>query len=352
MNRVYKNGFEVPISVIMPVYNAEPYLADAMESVLHQSFREFEFLIIDDGSCDASRDVIESYARRDKRIIWSSRANRGLPATLNELIERAHGKYLARMDADDISDPERFVKQFDYMERHPEVSVLGTSIRMMETGKCWVSPYCLSDDVQGIRLMFRNAVVPHPTAFLRAGFFKEKGLHYNEANVAAEDYELWSEVVCNGGVITTLEEPLLQYRTHEGQMTDVHAPEKAIWDSRIKKKMILRFGEFEEREIEELVHLFDLSQPIDADILYQAMQNLLYGNVEREIYNEGLLKKELAFQWLWAAYARRKGRGDMELYRAEYIKKMISPEICGYILRNVLMIILQKGKSARNGLGR
>ncbi|MBI5094602.1 MAG: glycosyltransferase family 2 protein [Candidatus Hydrogenedentes bacterium] len=108
------------VSVVMSVYNGERYLAEAIESILGQTYRDFEFIIIDDGSTDESLKIVEGYASRDNRIRLVSRPNRGLAAALNDGIEIARAPIIARMDADDVSLPKRFEKQMLYMAQHPE----------------------------------------------------------------------------------------------------------------------------------------------------------------------------------------------------------------------------------------
>src|SRR5262249_45977834 len=108
------------ISVCMPVHNAERFVGEAVESILGQTLRDFEFLIIDDGSTDGSTRILRDSAARDPRIRLTCRSNRGLVATLNELVDQARGEFIARMDADDIALPDRFLRQVDYLRRHPE----------------------------------------------------------------------------------------------------------------------------------------------------------------------------------------------------------------------------------------
>src|SRR4051812_10668575 len=103
------------ISVVMPVYNCQRYLASAIGSILTQSYADFEFVIVDDGSTDRSREIIEGFAKKDSRVKLISRPNTGIVGALNDGVAAARGKYIARMDADDISMPERFQKQLDYM---------------------------------------------------------------------------------------------------------------------------------------------------------------------------------------------------------------------------------------------
>ena len=113
------------ISVVMPAYNAEKYITEAIDSILFQTFKDFEFIIINDASTDSTKDIIESY--KDPRIkLVNNEQNKGVAKSLNIGISVACGKYIARMDADDIALPERFQKQFDFMEQHPNIDVCGS----------------------------------------------------------------------------------------------------------------------------------------------------------------------------------------------------------------------------------
>src|SRR3954452_3787995 len=120
------------VSVAMPVYNSERYLAKAVESILAQTFTDFEFLIVDDGSTDASRAILENYAARDQRIKLVSRPNTGYLIALNEMLERSLGYYVARMDADDVALPQRFERQVKYLDDHPECVLLGSRVTIID----------------------------------------------------------------------------------------------------------------------------------------------------------------------------------------------------------------------------
>ena len=116
------------VSVLMPVYNAQLYVEKAIKSILTQTFIDFEFIILDDGSTDNSLNILEQYAKQDIRIRIISRENKGLIVSLNELVEQARGQYVARMDADDISRPERFAMQVDFLSKNTDHIVVGSSI--------------------------------------------------------------------------------------------------------------------------------------------------------------------------------------------------------------------------------
>src|SRR3990172_5385939 len=123
----------IMVSVLMPFYNAERYVGEAIESILCQTFKEFELVAIDDGSTDRSLEVVRGYACRDTRIRCFSSAHKGIAATRNETLSRANGKYIAVMDADDISLPERLAKQVAYLESHPECVLVGSWVQLMDS---------------------------------------------------------------------------------------------------------------------------------------------------------------------------------------------------------------------------
>ena len=133
----------------MPVYNAEKYIVEAVDSILNQTYSDFEFIIIDDCSTDASYEILQSYAAKDNRIrLFKNDVNKKLPKTLNFGISQAKGKYIARMDADDISLPERFAKQIKFMESHPEIGVCGTwLVEFSKTGEKPVTPNITHEDI-------------------------------------------------------------------------------------------------------------------------------------------------------------------------------------------------------------
>ena len=203
------------VSVIMPVYNGEKYLREAIDSVLDQSFRDFELIIIDDGSKDNSSSIIQSYC--DPRIKFRpNESNLGLPRTLNRGIDMADGKYIARMDQDDICLPTRLEKQVAFMENHPEVGICGTWIEVFGIGS-YVEKYpAASEDVKAY--MFFYNPLAHPTVVMRKETLVQLGMRYAPEFLHAEDYEFWQRAskqvsICN------IPEVLLRYRTSSSSYT-------------------------------------------------------------------------------------------------------------------------------------
>jgi len=180
------------VSVILSVYNGEKYLAEAIESILNQTYINFEFIIIDDGSTDKSLEIIASYD--DKRIVLVSRENRGLIASLNEGIEQAKGKYIARMDADDISLPQRFIEQVSYMEEHKDIGVCGSWVEVFGENlnkKIWKLK--TGNDILKLMLLF---AVPfaHPSVMIRKRILDEHKIVYDKGFLHAEDYKFWIDL--------------------------------------------------------------------------------------------------------------------------------------------------------------
>lgn len=203
------------VSVLIPVHNGEKYLRPAIDSILNQTFSDFELIIIDDGSTDHSREIVEAYA--DPRIrLASNQTKSGLARTLNKGIELAAGSYIARMDGDDISLPERLARQVAFMDAHPQVGACGTFARDIDPqGKVF-------DDRQrlvGQRLEYFYWIpvpIAHPTSMVRADLLKK--LRYDE-NVRVEDYDLWLRIVKAGYRLSNIPEYLLLYRVHEASFT-------------------------------------------------------------------------------------------------------------------------------------
>ena len=202
------------ISVLMPVYNAERYLVAAMESVLGQTLPDFEFLIIDDGSTDRSRSILEQYASCDRRIRLVSRPNTGHARALNEMLAMARGELLARMDADDISLPDRFARQVRFLNEHPEVVCVGGAFDMIDAkGRFLTRSSALTDNESIQRFMIHgNDALMHPTMMIRRIAMKRIG-GYAEGAVPAETLDLALKLG-EVGALANLAEPVLRYRIH------------------------------------------------------------------------------------------------------------------------------------------
>lgn len=213
------------ISVVMSVYNGEEYLRDAIDSILRQTFTDFEFIIIDDGSTDQTLKIIKQY--RDSRIRLVSRENRGLIASLNEGIDLAKADYIARQDADDISMPTRFEKQFAYLKSHQETAVLGSSFSMINEKGQELAIFgvpCNDTDIKRA-LFFRNPLA-HGSVFLNRRMILQLGA-YPTGVGPIEDYELWARVFNHDRVFSAIPEVLYRWRHNLNGISSVNTNQQA-----------------------------------------------------------------------------------------------------------------------------
>ena len=234
---------ELPlVSLIMPVFNAEQYLADAILSILEQSYPNFEFLIIDDGSKDNSSKIIEHFQKSDTRIcVVRQPINQGLVPSLNRGLDIAQGKYIARMDADDISLPDRLSKQVEYLESHPDVGILGCGVQHIDqTGKLLVSPQLFLGDLS-IRwhILFENPFY-HPSIMLRNSTLKTTGFQYNPHKQHAEDFDLLSRLLLFTKA-DNLPDTLLLYRIHSESISEKNTVKQRLKATEISQETIQRF---------------------------------------------------------------------------------------------------------------
>lgn len=177
------------ISVIMSVYNGERYLGEAVESILNQTFRDFEFIIVDDGLSDNSLIVINNYAEKDGRIkIIKNEQNIGLTKSLNKALKSAQGEYIARMDCDDVSFPDRFEKQVSFLKDNAEIGIVGCNAMVIDDKGGNVKEVNMPRDINSY-LKKRNCFI-HGSVMFRGDIIKKIG-GYNEEMTYAQDYEMW-----------------------------------------------------------------------------------------------------------------------------------------------------------------
>ncbi len=204
------------VTVLMPVYNGEKYLKDAIESILTQDFTDFEFLIINDGSSDSSEKIIATYSDIRIRLLKNEK-NIGLVNTLNKGLEAALGEYIVRMDCDDVSLKNRLTVQVNYMDKNTDIGACGSYYNMMIDGRKAVVDLPLNKHEMKSYMMF-NCPISHPTAIIRSSVIRKEKLSYNQDYIHAEDYQFWSRLSeCSN--LANLPDVLLNYRMHENQIT-------------------------------------------------------------------------------------------------------------------------------------
>ncbi|MBP6034010.1 MAG: glycosyltransferase [Candidatus Moranbacteria bacterium] len=221
-----REGYQPKISVVMAVFNGQNYLAEAIESVLGQTFPDFEFFIVNDGSIDGTEDIIERYLEKDSRIRYlKNEINSGQSKSWNRAIESARGEFIIRMDADDVCVLDRFEKQYQYMISHPNVDVLGSRYYIFSNDKNQKIESPEFFDIKDGR-----PPVHHPTCCIRKNLFQRFG-YYDPKYDGAEDAELWYRFYSKGVEFVNLDEYLLWYRVH-GENVSI---------KKIKKQIYLQF---------------------------------------------------------------------------------------------------------------
>lgn len=324
------------VSVIIPVYNAEKYIEEAVVSICNQTYAHIEILIINDGSTDGSKNILERLAGKDNRITFVSRENRGLQATLNELIDMADGEYIARMDADDISEPDRIAMQKQYMDLHQDVDVLGTSMRVFGgDNRTYIARRYISREQRQIRMLFSNAGLVHPTAFFRSATLDKMKLRYNTENHGAEDYEMWCNILENGGRLEELKDVLFSYRVHSSQVTT--SKSDVVSDSRdfVRKREISKFGINEEEIYDIMIEWFMEYDSDKADCYYDALCVLIGANKKTRRFNKRLFISEIMYQWVVRAIDNAK-HGKWKMCSLKYMKNLLNPLISFYVIREIL----------------
>jgi glycosyltransferase involved in cell wall biosynthesis len=236
---------EPAVSVVMSVFNGERFVGKSIESILNQSMKDFEFIIIDDGSTDRSEEIVQRYRRLDHRIHVVARENRGLIQSLNEGISMANGKWIARMDADDISLPGRLRSQVDWLDQS-RAELAGGAVKPFGYHYSRKWRYEASDDAIRLRLCFGTAFA-HPSVMIRAKVAKENP--YNREFKHAEDYELWTRLALKGVRMTNMPEVVLNYRVHNLQTSQQNKEAQASARERAQQPYIRSFtgneGDFE-----------------------------------------------------------------------------------------------------------
>jgi glycosyltransferase involved in cell wall biosynthesis len=208
------------VSVIMPVYNAEKYLNEAIESILNQTFKDFEFIIVNDGSTDNSLNIIEKYKNQDDRIKVINRENRGLIYSLNEAIMKSSGIYIARMDSDDISLPTRFEEQVNILEQNKEVEVVGCHYNIIDNSGNIRKQHRVPLSTEDIFFnLFYSTPFAHPSVMIKKEILINNLYSDNIETSAVEDYELWTRIY-NKNNFFNIDKCLFSYRIYGESFSD------------------------------------------------------------------------------------------------------------------------------------
>jgi len=293
------------VSVVMPVYNADEYLADSIGSILQQSFENFEFIIICDDPTDETKKIIDSFQQQDHRIKAIYRKKEGLVAALNAGCTLAQGKYIARMDADDISLPERLEIQVNFMENHPDVGLCGSWARTFgESVTTMKSP--VSDSLIKATLLFYNPFI-HPTVLIRKEILDTHSLRYDNNFSLVEDYELWARV-SQVTKFSNIDKCLLKYRIHPGKVSTSFGEQLRINACRLHSRQLGALDiSFDDERLSFHLSLTSLDLSLNSpkfrhnkEFLIRInnwLVELIETNHKKKVYDENALEKISAQTW-------------------------------------------------------
>lgn len=290
------------VTVLMSVFNGGKYLRGAIDSILNQTFKDFEFIIIDDGSTDDTSKIIESY--KDKRVKFvQNKKNVGLAKSLNKGIRIAKGKYIARMDADDISLTSRLEKQVKFMDNNLDTAVCGTWLKLFGKDKgIWQVP----NDFETLKsLLLFYPVIFHPTAFIRRAFLERYHLCYDESFICAQDYDLWVRIA-EKAKISNFGEVLLYHRIHADMVGSLYSQAQIKNANRVRFDLLRRLGIFPQQE-EFAVHeaisywRFGLTKEFVNQVEAWLIK-LLKANRERKRYFHFAFSKILVEKWFLVCF--------------------------------------------------
>lgn len=283
-----------PVSVIMPVYNADKYLKLSIKSILAQSFGDFEFIIVDNASTDHSIDIIRSFS--DERIkLLCNTENKGNYYSRNKGMKIASGKYIAVMDADDVSLPLRLEHQYHYLERHPAVGITGSWFQRINGDNCSMPE---EHDLLKILFLFGN-YMGHPTLFMRKTVIDQYNLYYDTAYRYAADYELLTRAFSHTR-IQPVQEFLLYYRCHETQDSSVYYPAMQAEANNIRLNYLVNNLKLTPTEKQIKLHLalinpYPEAIPFSTTDCESWVQTVTTANESIGYFDQGLLHRTLSY---------------------------------------------------------
>lgn len=337
----------ISISVLMPVYNGEKFLKDAIESILNQTFKDFELIIINDGSSDNPKNVLSAF--NDTRIkYFENEINRGIVVTLNKGIELSVGKYIVRHDQDDISLPDRFEKQFAFMENNPDIAVCGTYLSMFGSSQNVIWKFPVTNDDIVCNLLF-SVVINHPTVIMRREFLNQNNFKYDEEHNGAEDYDLWVRIAKHHK-LANLPEALLLYRIHSNQMATTFSKKQVQLSKLIRKRMLNELmSNISENEFEVHNDIAYTNAKSDTEWVKSALKwlaKLKSANDLKGIYPEPAFRKMLADRALFVCFAKGVSFSKISIFmKSDFLKytdlfssKKIKLALDYFIMRKILKL--------------
>lgn len=326
----------VKVSVLMSVYNENPdYVAKAVRSILGQTLSELEFVIFNDNPSDVALDeLISNFQASDCRIrYFRNDKNIGLAASLNKGIDAAKADFIARMDADDIAFSDRLEKQWNYMQTHEHVDLLGTWACIIDENDLElynIKNVCAYQDLY-VRNVFSSQLI-HPSVMIRKSTLINGNFRYDESFSCAQDYELWSRLLVSGLVIENLPCVLMKYRISSNQITNRKRDLQLFYTRQIYKKLIKDLFKFHPSNEDIEVHLDCCLQ---SDMYPLRKKSIWLQQLNESFLNDEL--KDRMREYTLLLLSQQKGFSFIDLIKYQFIfKRFSSYVICSYIYHKIM----------------
>jgi len=325
------------VVVVMPVRDAAEFLRPALDSMLAQTFTDFELMAVDDASSDATPDILADYAARDGRVrVLRNETPLGCAGACNRAIAASRAPLIARMDADDVSDPERFRKQLDFLQTHPRTGILGTAMRYLTSEEPQVQEDIVQDS-EGLKCRFLFASpFNHPTVMFYKELVDKYHLRYDAQYLHAEDYALWAALL-DKTEFSNLDEPLLDYRLTEEQVSQKHRPQQIASVMKVQEKIIHRIGiQPSQEEIALQQSLFIEEYGTDSGYLSAVeswLQKLRQANDSSSFFDRDTFQYQLGKTWFQVCTTlASKGVRTQKKYQSSVLSEWYLPPP-GYLLK-------------------
>ncbi|MFY0651322.1 MAG: glycosyltransferase [Cyclobacteriaceae bacterium] len=303
----------------MSNYNNAQYLSESIESILHQSHDNFEFIIIDDGSTDNSKEIIKEYADVDMRIKpHLHKINQGLVKCLNFGLKKSNGKYIARMDSDDISLPTRLETQLDFMEMHPEICLCGSAIEIFDANESRNHFYATDHNHIKLRLLL-NSEFAHPTVMIKKSIFDDYSFFYSSDYPAAEDYDLWVRI-SEKCTVANIRNVLLKHRRHDQAESIIKNTLQTNSVKKIKSRSFDKLGvPYTEEKNAILKNIVDKTYRLELSFVRQAeklLSEFAYANQSTNYFNDLFIRDYIQETWQRLTYgSTRFGLNFYQLFK-------------------------------------
>lgn len=226
------------LSILMPIYNSESYVIECLKSLQYQTFSSWELIVINDGSTDSSIKLLKEFGLGNKVKILNNKCKKGIAYSLNRGIKHASGELIARLDADDLCEPERFERQISVFESNPSLILCGSNARIINSGGCVIGKTnvpCSYKEIQALNLIFNCFI--HPSVMLRGAWLKNISQPYDESYTTTQDWDLWNRAIVSGCCIN-LQDTLIRYREHPNSVSAKKREEQISNSLRVQRRYI------------------------------------------------------------------------------------------------------------------